>query len=232
MSQLIRKQAIILLTVGVILCFGLNSRSQQSPSPQRTPSSGPFSFSNALQIVDILSKIENINVASQKLEKSGKALTPTDAQILDEAIQGPQGLNRIGIYCTEDPECQQCYANRQGTPDIRGDLQRIFRNLIKARAIYLATEDFVKNAIAFGDAWAGLPGAGLGWPTQRQKILESFNKFKVKYNRKIEEFIGDLEPVLKAIALCEATRLGQTQTWWDTTGIMYIDFLRMYYRAR
>ncbi len=173
--------------------------------------------------LDLLGKMDAVrNVVKKIMESNYSPLTKVDQEIL----ASPQGLPRLPSACKAVKRCWDCYKSR--SPRKIEDINVL---LIKARAIYIATKDFVTDAVAFGDAMASLPGFGVGWPSERKKILDSFKDFKAKYNRKIDEFIMDLELAMKALSECEREHLG-TEDWFERYGILYVDFVRYYYRAK
>ena len=187
--------------------------------PLVTAQVSPLLVKAAVKLLKQAEKWQKAGAAFSKLERGREALTEADQEILDPPFKGP----RLALRCATVPRCKACYA--RGSRAFR---QAVIR-LERLRAKMVGTRAFVKDAISFGDAMAGLPGGfGLGWPKERRKIQASYRHFIAVYKRKVEAAVKEADRVLRELGRCEQRFAGDAD-WYTRFGPLYIEFVRLHY---
>jgi hypothetical protein len=168
------------------------------------------------------------------LYESSRGFTEADAELAgvlnpdDNAFDpdfDPDGAPGLPGHCaTEGGEDCGCYdrAYRQ-LNFVRFYLERL-------RAIYGATDNYTRSAIAFGDSMSGLHGGvGLAWPPERKGIQDAFAKLGRTYDEKYDAYMRGLREALEAVSACEQQHYGVTD-WYNRYGFVYYSFMRDRYK--
>lgn len=138
----------------------------------------------------------------------------------------PPGTPEVPTSCDESEiaGCKDCYQAAYEK------LYKLRNNFEKLRAIKIATENFTKSSLSFGDSVSGVHGvAGLGWQAERHKIEASFKNFEKAYRAKHQELSEKLNGSLQDIGQCEAKYYGE-KDWYNRYGYMYFTFMVDRYR--
>lgn len=172
--------------------------------------------------------------SAMDLYESSRGFTEADAELADvlnpddnafDPDFDPDGAPHLPGHCaTEGGEDCTCYerAYRQ-LNFVRFYLERL-------SAIYGATDNYTKNAIAFGDSMSGLHGGfGIAWPPERRGIQDAFAKMGRTYDEKYEGYMNGLREALQAVSACEEQHYGVTD-WYNRYGFVYYSFMRDRYK--
>lgn len=154
----------------------------------------------------------------------GEALNPDDLEF--DPNYNPPGAPEIPVHCDVEGgnACRQCYADAYQT------LNFVRFYLEKLRGIYGSTKNYTDNAIAFGDAMAGLPGGfGLAWPPERKGIQDAFKQLGETYDEKYEAYLRELREGLDGVAACEKQYF-DNDDWYSRFGFMYYEFMAARYK--
>ena len=150
----------------------------------------------------------------------------TDADKKADPDYNPPGGPQVPSSCDESKiaGCKDCYQSAYE------NLYKLRGNFEKLRSIKIATEDFTKSSLSFGDSVSGVHGvAGLGWQAERRKIEASFKNFEKIYKAKHQQLSDKLGENLKEIDQCEAQYYGE-KDWYNRYGYMYFTFMTDRYR--
>ena len=193
----------------VLLLFLAPATAQVSPMPVKA----------AVKLLKQAEKWQKAGTAFTKLARGREALTKADREILDPPFKGP----RLALRCAREPRCKACYARASAA------FRQAVLRLERLRAKMVGTRAFVKDAISFGDAMAGLPGGfGLGWPKERKKIQASYKRFLAVYKRKVKAAVKEADRALQELGRCEQRFAGDAD-WYARFGALYIEFVRLHY---
>ncbi len=115
-------------------------------------------------------------------------------------------------------DCQRCFASAgRNLTAARYDLERL-------RVSGLATRNYVSSHIALGDGLSGMTGmAALEWQKQRRIIEKQFDKFKITYDGKYDEFMKGLKRAMARFDACES-EFGE-RDWYNRFGFLYVQFM-------
>jgi len=179
----------------------------------------PLSVQAARQLLGQAEKWQEAGAAVARLESGRLALTEADREILAPSFKGP----RLALRCARELRCKACF--ERGSAAFRRAVIRLER----LRAKMVGTRAFVKDAVSFGDATAGLPGGfGLGWPKARKKIQTAYQRFLAVYRRKVGAALKEADEALKALGDCER-RLAGDADWYARFASLYLEFVRLHY---
>lgn len=210
----------VLLLAGLCALFHLPASAQSSLAPGLDDWSAlKKMWDNSKKAYDPIKKSFD---GGKKIFDWMDPFSPKDADY--DPDPSPPGMPQLPSRCKGSAECQACFEQPYA------DLQRVRLRFEALRRIYSSSQDMIKEAIAFGDAIAGVhPVAGLAWMRERTKIQTSQKGVQAAYDDKYAELVGTLEAALKGIAACEAQIFGE-DAWFDRYGFIYYQFMADRYR--
>lgn len=155
----------------------------------------------------------------EKLDK----LSPEDDQY--EPEYDLPGSPELPSLCKDSQQCAACFKQPYA------DLQSTRYRFDKLRRVNRVTKNMLRDAIAFGDAMAGLAGglAPLAWNTEKEGIRASEGNFNKSYDAKYAELLATLKNDLMGIAACEEQVFGN-DSWYERFGFFYHQFMAEAYR--
>lgn len=132
---------------------------------------------------------------------------------------------RVPSSCAESEECGACYEQAQRK------LTNVRVTLEKMRVIGVQTKAMKDDAMAVGQSFASIPGAGLGWYAARRDIDAGWQGFVRTYDSKYQETMKSLQSALEQIGECEAEHFNQPD-WYHRFGFIYHSFMAESYHPR
>ncbi len=124
---------------------------------------------------------------------------------------------------TGSAECEKCFESAaENLTAARYDLEKL-------RVAGLSTKNYVTTKLAVGDGLSGVTGlAALEWQRQRSGINKQFDKFKITYDGKYEEFMKGLQRAMARFDSCES-QYG-VRDWYNRFGFLYVQFMADKYK--
>lgn len=185
--------------------------SSQNETSSQNESASSDNPSNSDINVDVTNKKNEFEGANQNNATRNRNYNPSN----DEEPTDNDFDNSDGCKCLKN-----AYA----------DLENLRYKFEKLRIILLLTEKITKYAISFGDDVSPLTGGigGLAWQKERLKILKGMKKFYKAYDNKYNQFVNDLNSILKQIDKCE-NKL-EFESWYDKVGFIYYEFMKDKYK--
>ena len=138
-----------------------------------------------------------------------KTLTETVAS-LPELVRHPVDELQVKSpeYC-DSSECRACVLAK------RQDLDDAFATLERTREVYSRMWAAVEEKVAWADRFSmSIPFAGLGWTSERAKVLASLEDSKGGYRKRCAELQDKIDAIVLKISECEPTVALPTQQRW------------------